>query len=615
LPEFVLPESAEKGLPMRAARVLASGFLAIGLLAPPAGARPGGRAPSAGAAAAGNEYVVVYREGVSPGLARAAVHAAGGEVVREHPALGVAIVRSTAPGFAATAGAQDAVFGAAANTVIGHAPERVIGHAPERLIGHAPERVIGHAPENVIGMGKSPVGRVDLEREPPARGQAAAPSALERVAPAVGEGGEPLADRQWDMAMIEATAFGSHARQPGDPRVLVGIMDTGVDGSHPDIAPNFDRDRSRNFTTDIPAVDGPCEEEPDGSCQDPADVDEENGHGTHVAGVIGAASNGLGIAGVAPTVTLVNVRAGQDSGLFFLGATVDGLVYAADAGIDVLNMSFYVDPWLFNCAANPADSPEAQAEQRTVIEATQRALDYAHAAGVALIAAAGNENTDLGNPTVDVISPDYPPGAAYPRTIDNTCLTMPTEGANVVAITAVGPSGRKAYYSNFGLEQADVAAPGGDRRDLFGTDAYDTPGTRILSTYPEGVLRRGGLLDANGDPLPEAGGMVVKDCAQGVCAYYQYLQGTSMAAPHAAGVAALAVSEFGAEVSGRGLELAASKTVEHLLRSATDTACPDPAVLDYPDLPEAFTATCNGDAKRNGFYGEGLINALRIVDR
>ena len=84
-----------------------------------------------------------------------------------------------------------------------------------------------------------------------------------------------------------------------------------------------------------------------------ADVDE-GGHGTHVAGTVGAALNGFGIAGVAPKVDLVNIRAGQDSGYFFLQPTVNALTYAGDHGIDVVNMSFYIDPWLYNCADNPA---------------------------------------------------------------------------------------------------------------------------------------------------------------------------------------------------------------------------------------------------------------------
>src|SRR4029453_17174101 len=94
--------------------------------------------------------------------------------------------------------------------------------------------------------------------------------------------------------------------------------------------------------------DGPCEAEPDHSCEDPANVDE-GGHGTHVAGIVAAAANGFGIAGVAPDATLVNLRAGQDSGFFFFFETVAALTYAADNGIDVVNMSFYTDPWLYNC--------------------------------------------------------------------------------------------------------------------------------------------------------------------------------------------------------------------------------------------------------------------------
>ena len=77
------------------------------------------------------------------------------------------------------------------------------------------------------------------------------------------------------------------------------------------------------------------------------------------------------MAGVAPKVDLVNIRAGQDSGFFLLQPSVDALTYAGDAGIDVVNMSYFIDPWLFNCRANPADSPAEQQEQRTIIEATR----------------------------------------------------------------------------------------------------------------------------------------------------------------------------------------------------------------------------------------------------
>ena len=125
-----------------------------------------------------------------------------------------------------------------------------------------------------------------------------------------------------------------------------------------DIAPNFDSALSRNFTTDMPDIDGACEY---AGCVDPAD-DDDNGHGTHVAGTIGAALNGVGISGIAPDVDLVNIRGGQDSGYFFLGPVVNALTYAGDNGLDVVNMSFYVDPWLYNCegGAPRTETPRRQ---------------------------------------------------------------------------------------------------------------------------------------------------------------------------------------------------------------------------------------------------------------
>ena len=78
--------------------------------------------------------------------------------------------------------------------------------------------------------------------------------------PAAAPKEDPFAGAQWDMKMIGATAQGSYRKQPGSKKVRVGIIDTGIDASHPDIAPNFDADLSRNFVTDMPDIDGPCEE-------------------------------------------------------------------------------------------------------------------------------------------------------------------------------------------------------------------------------------------------------------------------------------------------------------------------------------------------------------------
>jgi subtilisin family serine protease len=421
---------------------------------------------------------------------------------------------------------------------------------------------------------------------------------------------ETLSSLQWDMAMIDATETGSYAVQPGDSRVLVASMDTGVDGSHPDLAPNFDASLSRNFTTDIELVDGPCADEPDASCTDPADVDE-NGHGTHTSGTMAAALNGLGISGVAPGVTLINIRAGQDSGYFFLQPFVDGLTYAADIGVDVVNMSFFIDPWWMNCPANPADSPAEQIEQQTIIAATTAALNYAHKGKVTIVASAGNEITDLGAPTEDSISPDFPPGVERTRTVDNSCVVLPSEGKWVITTSALGPSGRKAYYSNYGLPEIDVSAPGGDRREFFGTPQYNAPENRVLSSYPLSVAVHDGLVDEAS--CTSLNPLVVVDNSTGQCAVYAWLQGTSMASPHAAGVSALIVSEFGSVGPGGGLTMNPSSVQSRLQSTATDHACPTPRLFVYPDAPGAFDAYCDGGKGFNGFYGHGIVNALEAV--
>jgi subtilisin family serine protease len=305
---------------------------------------------------------------------------------------------------------------------------------------------------------------------------------------------------------------------------------------------------------------------------------------------------------------------------------VNALTYAGNNGIDVVNMSFYVDPWLYNCRGGaPEDSPEEAAEQDMIIDAMQAALKYARDHGVTLVAALGNNHEDIANPRTDLSSPDYPPGTEHARTIDNAnCFDLPVEGPHVLGVSALGPSERKADYSNWASDltsgELEVSAPGGWFRDGLGTPSYRKNGNLILSTAPLNVLQASGEVDANGNITKlGADNGVMKDCGvvkgKTVCGYYQYLQGTSMASPHAAGVAALAVSAHGHSQGKSGFGLAPDRVRSLVMGTATDHACPTPPLQTYAEVgrPASYAALCTGTADFNSFYGDGIVNALGVV--
>ncbi|MEV4310661.1 S8 family serine peptidase [Actinocrispum sp. NPDC049592] len=533
------------------------------------------------------EYSVLASDASGTAAIEAAARAAGGTVVASNKAVGLITVSAPEKGFTERVSRSRGVFAASRTRPVGYAPKAAPAPRPDAV-----------EKEGAGASNKAPAGQ-----------QKAAKTA----------GMDPLDDKLWGLTSVRADL--ARTRTIGDKRVKVGILDTGVDGNHPDIKPNFDKALSRNFVRDMPfdelgqVFDGPCEFR---GCVDPSDWDD-NGHGTHVAGTIAAAADGFGVSGVAPGVTIVSIRGGQDSGTFFLQSVVDAMTYSGDAGLDVVNMSFFTDPWLYNCDNNPADTPEQQAQQRTIKTATFRAMNYAYQHGVTQVVSLGNQHSDLGAPQPDASSPNFPAGTAHPRQIDNaTCLSLPIEGPHSIGVSALGPTGKKADYSNYGLEQISVSAPGGFFRDGFGTRWYRTLENEILSTMPRNVALAAGLIDAAGNITPAGvtAGIQKATKPDGTVGFYQWLQGTSMASPHAAGVAALIVSQYG-KYSGGQVTMNPDRVQKVIEGTAFKTPCPTPRTVDYlkEGRDASFTATCEGDVQFNGFYGHGQVDAYAAVTR
>ena len=168
-------------------------------------------------------------------------------------------------------------------------------------------------------------------------------------------------------------------------------------------------------------------------------------------------------------------------------------------------------------------------------------------------------------------------------------------------------------YSNYGLDDVEVSAPGGWFRDNIGTPQFQVPGNLILSSYPLDVAIEEGLANPDGTPTDD---FSVQYCnSRGVCGFYTYLQGTSMASPHAAGVAALIIDRYGRHTGHRGKALNPAVVRRILEDTAVDHACPAGGVEIYTDEGRTadFNAVCEGTTDENGLYGEGIVDAARAV--
>jgi subtilisin family serine protease len=303
---------------------------------------------------------------------------------------------------------------------------------------------------------------------------------------------DPLRSKQWGLDRVQAEAAWPTSTGAG---ALVAVVDTGVDLTHPDLAANV-VSAGRDFV------------EPDGTCtgnkrtgrtcvQDGAQ--DKNGHGSHVAGIIAAATNnGIGVAGVAPGARILPVRVLDAEGSGTSDQIAAGVRYAADQGADVINLSL--------------GFLSGQGEVVKVIGALDpvyEAFAYATARGAVLVVAAGNDSVPL--------------------------CAEPAAAPGVLCVGATDRNDLRSWYSNSDVTMSKhyLVAPGGAGDQVFCEND-------IVSTYLRGAAS---YCEADG---------------------YEAVAGTSMAAPHVSGIAALLTAK------GDGRDA----IVRKVLASADDLGAP-----------------------------------------
>ncbi|WP_249596098.1 S8 family serine peptidase [Peribacillus frigoritolerans] len=355
-------------------------------------------------------------------------------------------------------------------------------------------------------------------------------------------------DSQWDIQRVtnDGKSYdietGGYKNKNGSitHKAVVGVIDTGIDESHPDLKNNIVGGRNL-----VPA--GMDESE----TGDPTDIKDRNGHGTHVAGIIGA--NGK-VKGVGPDLGIRSYRAlYSEQALGLPTWIIDGIIAATNDKVDVINMSlrFYNN----NKMTIEGESYKSIAE--TLL--WKRAIQYAVKNGVTVVAGSGNESLNLDDKKEvnEFLNKLYEP---YGMSVKGPATVVPAQLPGVINVSASTKwsTQQLAFYSNYGNSAIDVAAPGGDYgREYAETNdpAAADPSNLILSTWPT-------YLGTS----------------------YEFNAGTSMATPQVAGIAGVI------------------KAAHPEYKPAQVTARIKQTTLDY------------GKKGQDALFGSGEANAYRALE-
>jgi lantibiotic leader peptide-processing serine protease len=524
-------------------------MIVVAVVAGAAALPPGGSPAVAAPGQRAGRFLVVARSAADYGALRAGTVRQGARVVRELPQLNTLVVAGSA-GVRASLAADRRTLGVASDRLERIAdPERPAAKLATPGLRGASRvpglRVAGRAGGATVAAGRPGV-KADLAISP--------------------DPGFWFTGLQWDFGRIglpqgwEATA--------GDPAVSVGVADTGLDFTHLELANKVTQVIDLTQTENPPICKtyfGLSDDDLAAEFGGPATTDW-NGHGSWIGGNIAAEANGTGINGIAPKVGLVSLKISQWCGSAYDSTILDALVVAANAGIDVVSISFggYLD--------------RADPDQDLIYRDYVAAVRYARRHGTAIVAAAGNEATRIGaggevlahgtltRPgsslddelghfevpggvpgVVDVAatgnlvnraSAACAPGTAGDPADPNSPVCKPAGDPHQAS--GQGRRNQLAYYSNYG-PRIDIAAPGGARKfnlpfwDRGGTPGFPSSGADLTNVWEDFSITSNWAVEIPCFAFAPGSGFPPDQC-------YTAIQGTSMATPHVSAALALEAS-------------------------------------------------------------------------